>query len=467
MTYQEEKNKILFNILNNLWFKHWKVNDIEGLVNKKEYTVELFVTAKCNQKCEYCYLHKYENLYPIQYDKPELILKNLRIFFDWLLENKYLYFRNFDIFSGEIHGYKLGNDVYDIILEYLDKGLVINQITVPTNGSWILDDDICSNVEQYIAKFKQRNTRLCYSFSVDGYIVDKIGRPLRSIEKEEKRTIKFYDKMLQLCDKYGLCWHAVVGAGEAKYWSENIQWWYKQCDKYHLDFAERCSVLEARNNDWDKDSLHALTKAYDTQIDYMLKKNYVKLDGTPDLEGFARHVFLSKDKECGLNPNLIFGGSHIGCTNPVNFTVRLGDLAICSCHRTAYDELLFGNFVVENDKITGISAKNVEMAIKALCGDVRTCIVGCDSCDFKPLCYLQCLGACKEYKNDPFIIEPKVCELLKVRLYHLCKKYENMGLFDIYKHLVETSPGLSKNSYEKCIEVKNKILSHKELEIYE
>ena len=52
MTYQEEKDKILYNILDNLWFKHWKVNDIEGLINRKEYTVELYVlkTGKLSEE---------------------------------------------------------------------------------------------------------------------------------------------------------------------------------------------------------------------------------------------------------------------------------------------------------------------------------------------------------------------------------------------------------------------------------
>jgi len=38
--------------------------------------------------------------------------------------------------------------------------------------------------------------------------------------------------------------------------------------------------------------------------------------------------------------------------------VRLGDLAICPCHRQAYDEYLYGHFVVENNRITGIKANN-------------------------------------------------------------------------------------------------------------
>jgi len=39
--------------------------------------------------------------------------------------------------------------------------------------------------------------------------------------------------------------------------------------------------------------------------------------------------------------------------------VRLGDLAICPCHRTSYDKYLLGKFEVKDNQIIGIKANNV------------------------------------------------------------------------------------------------------------
>ena len=48
----------------------------------------------------------------------------------------------------------------------------------------------------------------------------------------------------------------------------------------------------------------------------------------------------------------------IGCTCATDLTVRLGDLAICPCHRTSYNKYLYGKYVIENEEIIDIEAYN-------------------------------------------------------------------------------------------------------------
>lgn len=469
MTFQEEQDKLLNTILNNLWFKYWKSENIEGKINERGEALELYITADCNQQCKYCYLWKYKDrLYPEGYRDYDLVTHNCRMLFEWLLENNYTKFKNIDIFTGEISGTKLSNDIFDIILEYIKKGITINQITYPTNGTFLLDPQKEQITAEYIQKFKDVKCRLCYSFSVDGMIVDKMCRPLRSPELEEKRDNAYYEKLFKWAEKYTFCFHPVLAAKAAKHWVENFDWWVDECAKRQLNFPERVGVLEVRNNDWATEDIKALLKVYDHVIDYMKTLDeYKNPDGTLNKEAWVRKIFFNKGISGSINITLQPAGPRIGCTNPRNLTVRLGDLAICPCHRTAYEELLYGNFEVKDNRIIGIKAKNVTMAMKMLTSDIRTSFIGCDTCDFKHSCYMPCLGACKEYKNDPFIIEESVCTMLKAKYYHLNKVYTEMGLFDTYKEMLAKDPTLSRKIYERTVASCDAILKHKEFEIYE
>lgn len=99
MTFEQENDELLTYILENRFFKVWRDKESE-LWNASN--LELFITSTCNLKCEYCYLNRFEDkLYPKDSRKPEDILNNLKILFDWFIKEKF-YFRNIDLFSGEI-----------------------------------------------------------------------------------------------------------------------------------------------------------------------------------------------------------------------------------------------------------------------------------------------------------------------------------------------------------------------------
>ena len=83
-------------------------------VNFTLQTLELYITSTCNQSCEYCYLCKYPDLYPAEYNKPELIKKNLKILLDYLIVNK-CQIPILDLFSGEIWHNQYGWDILEII----------------------------------------------------------------------------------------------------------------------------------------------------------------------------------------------------------------------------------------------------------------------------------------------------------------------------------------------------------------
>ena len=112
--------------------------------------------------------------------------------------------------------------------------------------------------------------------------------------------------------------------------------------------------------------------------------------------------------------------------------VRLGDLDIVGCHRQSYDGYSLGKFVVENDKIVDIEAKNIEMAIAMLTFDLGTQPY-CESCILKDVCSGGCMGSQLEVNGDSFIPIPIICDLLHHKHYTLINKYINLGIYQYMK----------------------------------
>ena len=116
-------------------------------------------------------------------------------------------------------------------------------------------------------------------------------------------------------------------------------------------------------------------------------------------------------------------------------TVRLGDLAIPPCHRTAYDELLYGRFQVEENKIVGIQEHNPQMASRILFQDSILCSPGCDCCPYNYFCLRGCYGSQRETEKDPFMPIESVCRLFRGKIDFLIDKFDRLGVWEILENL--------------------------------
>ena len=158
-----------------------------------------------------------------------------------------------------------------------------------------------------------------------------------------------------------------------------------------------------------------------------------------DVGKLTNHLFLTDIFNPGGSGYVNFGltkaDSFQGCTVSDMFTVRLGDLAIPPCHRTAYDGLLYGRFRVEDGKITGIEEHNPQTASRILFQDSILCSPGCDCCPYNSFCLRGCYGAQQEAGKDPFMPIESVCRLFKGKIDFLIEKFEKLGVWDILEKI--------------------------------
>lgn len=443
--FQQENNELLNFILNERFFKSWSqppvtILDSNGeVINGSDISLvsssnlELFLTSYCNQQCEYCYLYKYEyELYPKEINTSEKILNNLKVILQWIVDNNYD-IKTIDLFTGEIWHSQFGLDVLDTILNYLDKGLKTNNFIIPSNMSFIWDEDQVCKIQNRIDDAQRKyRTRFCFSASIDGKYCDD-GRP----QKDGKiKDDAFYERLFLFCQHNQFFFHPLISAHNVFNWKENYEWWKAMCYEYNFIFRKAVMPIDVRNDDWTEEAI----KAREDLEEYIFEDYFHNVcDG--NIDELRKHCFPSADRQIEadgyMTPSFNRAYTFPGCTVADTLSVRVGDLAIIPCHRTAYDKFIYGYFDVKDNKIVGIKgANNVHMAMKVLLMNNRNTTYDCDICKYADYCYKGCFGAQYEYTGDPFIPAKSVCEMNKRRMNKLVELYEKYGIIDKIKEEV-------------------------------
>lgn len=436
--FQMEQNEALKAILSSI-YSIWSlplneqkkyISKMSGCSSNKDFMLELYITASCNQKCSYCYLTKNgEQLYPLDLRSEDTIIKNLEIYLDYSIKNGYNYYR-VDLFSGEIWHLPFGKRVLETILKYIKKGLKIGSLVIPTNFSFCEKDSTIEIIEYYIKELENFDTKLCFSCSIDGLIVDKMNRPFND---DREKTSDFYSKIFTFCKMHEIGFHPMIAANNIEYQKENYDNWIKVMqfgldDNTYLQshFAEIMQLM-VRNNDWSEEKI----KKYLDWVNYVMEKD-IELFFNSDIDLFFNKIYSDKETYSGyyLPYKIEHGYFDYACTLGSMLAIRLGDLSIVPCHRLSYDKFILGKFIVENDKIVDVEAKNIQMA-SAIFLTNGISKPYCDCCPINSYCMKGCIGSQYETLNEPFCPIPSVCELLKASFLFLYLKHEKLGAFNI------------------------------------
>lgn len=473
MTFQEENNQLLKSIIHPFYF-FWRLNKEEQeKFNSRiqgHLTFEIFVTPRCNQACSYCYLVKHGNeLYPFDLLEEDKLVKNLDILLDYCLTQGFR-FPKFDIFSGEILGTSLGNRILAVILKYLRMGLQIDMIVIPSNCSFILNPKATQYIQKFIDEAKSMNCIVNISASVDGkYLEEKTRNFVAGHDITEKlKTEQFYDKLFEFLRKNNLGVHPMVAAKTVKYWPENYDWWVNVLKKTlnREKISDASMYLEVRDNNWSDENIEDYIKFLNHMVEVDLINDW---KGAEDemlamiLPSYSVKRLDGRKIERRPTNYVPYRFSHkvigMGCSAQHSLSVRLGDLAIYPCHRTCYDKFIYGNFVVENDKIVDINAKNVLLANRII-NQSTLSMMNCASCTINNFCIRGCYGA--QYENSKEIFYPcdTVCKLEKVKFLFIYNKAKS--IYDRFN----LSEKLNLNM-EEIKEVHDKLLEEEEFQKWE
>ena len=142
--FQQEQNQLLKTVLDLRYFQPWKEEDNQYSL-RNDANLEIFITPSCNQHCEYCYLVKYDGLYPKEINNKDTILNNLKILYDYIIEQKY-HIPKIEFFTGEIWHTNFGLEILEITYQYLQNGLNVDWFMIASNCSFVTSPFVTSKV---------------------------------------------------------------------------------------------------------------------------------------------------------------------------------------------------------------------------------------------------------------------------------------------------------------------------------
>jgi len=456
-SYQEENDQLLQNLLERTFYRAWREGPKSELTNYR--ALEIDPVPVCNLSCKYCYYSRFGNeLYPPHLYKDEKkILNNLSSYCDFLIENEFN--PEIEYFSGEALVQKVGLDGLDILLDKMLGNGWDGPLVIPTNYTFLLNDKLTERVEGYIERCKQYDVRLSLSASDDGKFCNA-NRPFKaSVENmihkhgithwtyndfEDPRGDGFYKKLFKFNKKHGYGFHPMIYSDNIELWMDNFLWFQDMMKEYDIPWWN-IYLLEVRNPEWSIEQCREYEKFIHDLIVWLFEKKSGK---NPDV--LVDHLFNHRGFNT-LSSTLSSGGRGLGCSYQSNIYLRLGDLAIMPCHRTSYDPMIIGHYNTdENNKITGITSKNIEMMVAGQ-SLVSKNFPYCEQCLLKELCTQGCLGAQLETTGDPFTPIPTVCRLEHAKVRSMIRTYKEIGAFEEILSRVNENKKFALKQYESML----------------
>lgn len=461
-TFQDEQNELFYSLIYNNYYKYW--NGKEKISSNYIYDIpslELQITPICNKSCEYCYLVKHgDDLYPKEIRNQDNILNNISILLDYY-KSKGFKLPRVDLFSGEIWHTDFGLKVLAIILAKIKLGLVIKQIIIPSNFSFINYKDKITQIEWFIEEFKKEDCNLIFSASIDGKFGENIIRPFNN---SQTLSDEYYDTLFKFCKKHDYGLHPMLSAYGIDYFKQNFTWFKDKINEYNLyDKNKPISIynaimfLEVRNDDWTEEKLYKYIDCLNYILDYDIDTIWTKeKDGLEYLAARLSKIKYSDIREFKYLNYINYLSDDTdglpGCTVTYTLMIRTGDLSIVPCHRTSYQKFIYGKYQVENNKIVGIEAQNPVLANR-IWNQKMKANPFCDSCYLYKYCLKGCYGSQYETTGDLFYPIESCCNLFKIRILYLYYKKEQ--LLKKYNLNYDKFQNEEQNSIINCIKMEN------------
>lgn len=417
--YEEMNNQLYNYYLEEYFYKAYK--------NKEYKKLEFIFSPYCNLNCKYCYLnHYYNKQFPLDSFNSKISIENAKKVCKWLIKNHYT--PSLDIFSGELFsqecGFELLETIYSIYKDADDKDKLL-YITIPTNASFVFEQEKRVRVKQLINKFTDIGIPLYLSFSVDGIYMDKANRG-QEID---------YDKIFSFASGKNIGFHPMIYSNNIEKWKDNFIWFQEQFKKYNIN-GRHLYLLHVRNKEWTKPQIKELYDFVIFLMNYAWEnecnkdcKSYIKFLCDPISRGYNLLNWLTNQQK------------GYGCGIQCSIHLRLNDMKVFPCHRLMYPELEIGqydenmNFITTNAAL-GIGITNIKIEDTPVCS----------SCDINTLCCGSCIGSNYETNHSLLMPIPTVC-LSNIAIFKaLVDGYENLGILEEIKAML---PQESQEQIEK------------------
>ena len=392
-----------------------------------------FPGVNCSASCDYCYLKNNKFLYEVEDFKitNEALLNNCKKILYFIKQKEFS--GRLELFGAELFFTEYWKELFDLLLFELNNYNKIDKIVIPTNGTFIKDKNKTQLIEDYLIKFKNINIDIYLSFSIDGKYVD---------DRRSLMSDNDYQNLLKLSRKYNFGFHPVVYSKALDNWIDNIDWWFDFADELN----DKISARIVRNHEWDNDDFIKLEKYYSYLMDKIFE--FSNNDAHEAYLNLFKNDFMVTKRLFNFNFENNIGGFNCGVGK--RMCLRVADLNIFACHRLAYNDLSYGEIVLNEDgELLDVIPKNLHYMFTINSLNPKN-VPKCTDCVFSPFCLKGCLGSQYEHSKITMLPIETVCSANKIIIMTVILKMYELGILTCLLEDIEMSNEV-KNKYIKII----------------
>lgn len=462
----KNEQELITNFLFNYVFNDKQLN----IYKLAKLRLELIVSPECNQNCKYCYIAKFgKDLYPIEERKEKKdLINNLKILLSFLEEYKILvpgiHLFAGDMFFKDLIFFDIIQEVYNyyITIFKTEKPFFENQkemmkIIIPTNFSFVNNDDILPQLIEWKNKFSDIYIDLIFSASIDGKFLTE-NRENKNITEIDQ----YYDKIFEAIKKLDSGLHPMVSPFGIEKWIKNYLWIMEQLKKHDIikSFSKSYPMmLEVRDDNWTQEAIDQYLKF----LDFLIQDRLQQCNNS--IEELTYHLFCGDGKNNTLpsighydNIKLHYKDRTEDCSScdlSEIFCITLNNLKFVPCHRLSYAHFAGGQFNIEDNKIIGIKPINPSgyIGLQLNSSQIHS---KCLECPIYSFCMKGCYGAQYETHEEPLMPNKTVCDLFIAKTKFLITKYKEIGVIDCL-FTMENIPLCIKQAICKLCELYNLI----------
>lgn len=373
---KEQDIKLINDILERNYYYYFKQGTMKNLslliYNDNNYNNSIFTSQIIDKK------------------EDSQIVDNLEKILLWYIENNFkcnIYIEDNEWFMNN----ELREIIFNLILTYLkDKNIDI---------ILSLDHRYCSDeyfiyLKQLDLLFQKNNLNLIIQFDID--------------------ILNLNDNNLQLLVNFGINYNVYI---KNIITPENVQYqenFLLAIDKYNNNFYQKISYREQENEAWDEININQYIYFINFYIDFLL----ARVDENEFFNILLNQSSFISLKDIGIIDNTYCSGS---CNLYKNLYIIVNNLTLPLCKKIQYEELIIGQFKIEDNKIKYCDPNNVSALI--LCTHLkRNMTPQCEYCSYIGFCTGFCHGEAYYKTLNPLIPIRETCLLRRSKYSYILYK---------------------------------------------
>lgn len=409
-----EDDELITDIITRNYYKDFKssnpLKNIELIINRNNKYSKCYGCFNNTEKMMYPHTDFSEN----DYDK---IYDNFAKFLDFYIENDWHC-------PIELNGIDWANsNVCEKFLTLLQNIAINNKKFSPQKI--IIDTDfygICSNKDLYnkwvkcYEILKENNIILFFNIYANGLYCD-----------DNNYGEDYYNNLIHIVkegflEEQSFKIITYIRPNNIKNWNKNYTWWIDNLDDYAFVKIE---IREEKTDKWDYNLISDYILFLNNEIEYF-KNKFSKED--------LSKIIFDKDEEITYHNLSLLENNYLNnqkknnnCNFFKNLTIDLTSMNIVPCAKVNYEDFACGQYIIENNKITKIKAKNISIIIYNT-HLKQNCLPHCEMCPHIEVCSGHCLGESYNKCYDMLVPIKEFCDLSKAKNNFLVYKYNLLNL---------------------------------------